>query len=374
MQFTDFVNAIRDEPDDDAPRLICADWLEERGDSPRAEFIRAQVERANLSDDDPRQSELLALELRLLKKHGAQWTGGHFVFKKCRFRRGFIEYVHLHLQQFLHHRREMFRLAPVRDVSLTGWSRAKDHLVQLVANCKELRHIETLRIHHQGRNKDPRSNLVTLMESPHWDRLRVFHCPCLKLTTDTRRRFEALPVLRQLEEFDLPELDRGPWSEDYSRQLDDPGEWFSDGGAKHMKQWANLRRFTLSEDASWKELDVLAAAPFWNRLVSLPVYFDSGTEPDDVARMSELLPESLRELTLCWDDGCPGELLDVLFTRLAELPLEKLLVNACLASADSLAKLFAPSSRCKLNHLGLVWSVTEDHARVIAESPKASRL
>jgi uncharacterized protein (TIGR02996 family) len=34
-----FLRAIREEPDDDAPRLIYADWLEERGD-PRGEYLR----------------------------------------------------------------------------------------------------------------------------------------------------------------------------------------------------------------------------------------------------------------------------------------------------------------------------------------------
>jgi uncharacterized protein (TIGR02996 family) len=34
-----FLRAIREEPDDDAPRLVYADWLEERGD-PRGEYLR----------------------------------------------------------------------------------------------------------------------------------------------------------------------------------------------------------------------------------------------------------------------------------------------------------------------------------------------
>ena len=36
-----FLQAIVEAPDDDTPRLIYADWLEERGD-PRGEFIRLQ--------------------------------------------------------------------------------------------------------------------------------------------------------------------------------------------------------------------------------------------------------------------------------------------------------------------------------------------
>ena len=37
-----FWNAIIENPDDDTPRLIYADWLEENGDPDRAEFIRLQ--------------------------------------------------------------------------------------------------------------------------------------------------------------------------------------------------------------------------------------------------------------------------------------------------------------------------------------------
>ena len=39
-----FIAAIKAAPDDDAPRLIYADWLDEQGESERAEFIRVQVE------------------------------------------------------------------------------------------------------------------------------------------------------------------------------------------------------------------------------------------------------------------------------------------------------------------------------------------
>ena len=40
-----FLRAVIENPDDDAPRLIYADWLDEQGQSERAEFIRVQVER-----------------------------------------------------------------------------------------------------------------------------------------------------------------------------------------------------------------------------------------------------------------------------------------------------------------------------------------
>jgi uncharacterized protein (TIGR02996 family) len=68
------IAAIREAPDDDELRLVCADWFEEQGDEAsvaRAEFIRTQIERANLPPEDVRHSELQARELRLLKRYGA---------------------------------------------------------------------------------------------------------------------------------------------------------------------------------------------------------------------------------------------------------------------------------------------------------------
>ncbi len=43
-----FMQAIIETPEDDAPRLIAADWLEEYGQAARAEFVRLQVELAVL--------------------------------------------------------------------------------------------------------------------------------------------------------------------------------------------------------------------------------------------------------------------------------------------------------------------------------------
>jgi uncharacterized protein (TIGR02996 family) len=39
---------IIDNPDDDTPRLVYADWMEEKGDPARAELIRTQIERTRL--------------------------------------------------------------------------------------------------------------------------------------------------------------------------------------------------------------------------------------------------------------------------------------------------------------------------------------
>jgi uncharacterized protein (TIGR02996 family) len=78
--------AIRAAPDDDAPRLVYADWLDEHDQPERAEFIRVQCELARR--DDP---ALRRREVELLAKHHDALAGPlaapHLRF---RFERGFI--------------------------------------------------------------------------------------------------------------------------------------------------------------------------------------------------------------------------------------------------------------------------------------------
>jgi uncharacterized protein (TIGR02996 family) len=67
-----FLEAIRADPDDDTPRLVFADWLDENKQPDRAALIRTQIERDRLAADDDRQSDLQARELRLLAANVGQ--------------------------------------------------------------------------------------------------------------------------------------------------------------------------------------------------------------------------------------------------------------------------------------------------------------
>jgi uncharacterized protein (TIGR02996 family) len=53
-----FLRDICEHPEDDAPRLVYADWLEEHGNPERAEFIRVQCRLAALPEDDPAHDAL----------------------------------------------------------------------------------------------------------------------------------------------------------------------------------------------------------------------------------------------------------------------------------------------------------------------------
>ena len=81
--------SILDAPDADGPRLVFADWLQERGDS-RGEFIRSQTERAAWVPDLKRRNALHRREAELLAAHGDAWMGELAAFcRSWRFERGF---------------------------------------------------------------------------------------------------------------------------------------------------------------------------------------------------------------------------------------------------------------------------------------------
>lgn len=67
-----FLRAIREDPAEDAPRLVYADWLDEQGD-PRAELIRFQVQLARTEEYDDNRLELEVWVERWLTEHGERW-------------------------------------------------------------------------------------------------------------------------------------------------------------------------------------------------------------------------------------------------------------------------------------------------------------
>ena len=67
-----FLRAIYDVPEDDTPRLVYADFLEEHGDPDKAAYIRYEIEAARA--EDSRRAELEAARQALIGHHN---IGGH---------------------------------------------------------------------------------------------------------------------------------------------------------------------------------------------------------------------------------------------------------------------------------------------------------
>jgi uncharacterized protein (TIGR02996 family) len=123
-----FLQAIIENPDDDAPRLIFADWLDERGD-PRAPFIRIQCRLARLPQGDRQVYELWPEEMRLSKpaldafvRSVPEVLRPFFECGSGRgvYRRGLLATLLVRpdesLEYFIQHAREVFQFAPVQKV------------------------------------------------------------------------------------------------------------------------------------------------------------------------------------------------------------------------------------------------------------------
>jgi uncharacterized protein (TIGR02996 family) len=80
------LRAIIDNPSENAPRLVYADWLDEHDDPDRAEFIRGQI---RLSGMEPWDDGYTALDIRCrqLERAHPEWLGGlgKFVSRSERF-------------------------------------------------------------------------------------------------------------------------------------------------------------------------------------------------------------------------------------------------------------------------------------------------
>ena len=112
-----FFDSIRGTADDDGPRLIFADWLDEHGETDRADFIRIQCALDRLPDDDSRRHALRERERQLAEVNERRWTADlRPLVTECAFHRGVVDSVSVDATQFLANGPAIFDLAPIRKV------------------------------------------------------------------------------------------------------------------------------------------------------------------------------------------------------------------------------------------------------------------
>jgi uncharacterized protein (TIGR02996 family) len=145
-----FLADICEHPDDDAPRLIYADWLEEHGQSERAEFIRVQLELARLSEDAPHWPRLKSREAALREEYEAAWTeplsdliptSDTPFSPRYEFRRGFIEFLQLEGDAFVRRGADYFARTPLREIWLP-----EQEEYDALASCPHLARLSTLNL------------------------------------------------------------------------------------------------------------------------------------------------------------------------------------------------------------------------------------
>jgi uncharacterized protein (TIGR02996 family) len=236
----DFLQEIIASPDDDTPRLIYADWLDERGD-PRGEFIRVQCELATLTrpaatpwngmygapspysspkkavraaSDLPRFQQLLQRQLALSMTHSPAWVQP---FQRhvsgVLFSRGFVEGCAVRAVDFVEQADHWFRQSPLRQLHVkhigeflaamlrsphllrlhtlefnVSGRRLHDHEAQLLAICPNLANLRNLSL---GYNEIGARGIQAILDSVHLQGLQNLRGINYQQSTSLRSAVQA---------------------------------------------------------------------------------------------------------------------------------------------------------------------------------------
>lgn len=220
-----FLQRIRASPDDDTPRLIYADWLEEQGilDAPewgprRARLIRIQIALARLQEDESEVDEpdpaaraerrrtrekLIEAQEDLLRAHREDWTiAFRGLADGLEFRRGFVEKLNIAARQWLRRASELFAAAPIRHVQLLDVGGNLPSALQspYLSRLAAL----TIQKQHSGR---PLSRAVA--EATHLSHLKALYLIRQRFEDGSAEDLATSPVLANLETLDLSENELG---------------------------------------------------------------------------------------------------------------------------------------------------------------------
>jgi hypothetical protein len=159
---------IADAPQNDEDRLKFAETL--GPDSPRAKFVRMQIDRLRLRKEDPRGvawARALRDEERVLEDSGRGWTAllNEFGVERVAFHRGFIEEIEIGATAFIDRAPDIFRAAPIRHLQLNG----KPGEIRGAFRAPQLRQLDSLNVSDCDLTD---GDVAALADSPHLQALR----------------------------------------------------------------------------------------------------------------------------------------------------------------------------------------------------------
>jgi uncharacterized protein (TIGR02996 family) len=176
-----FLNAIIAAPDDDLPRLVYADWLQENGRPERAEFIRLQCELAQVRIADPQgrerydklTSRLRGLQIAHLRVWEKEATDGLPTNRQLSvlFGRGMVAEVSCTAKYFLEHGEQIISQLPLRRICLT---RMSERNARALATFAPFRRIAGLRFDAGSTDADLVVSVLTICPLAHLRSLRLF--------------------------------------------------------------------------------------------------------------------------------------------------------------------------------------------------------
>lgn len=287
MQEHDFLQAICESPDDVAPRLVYADWLDEQGD-PRGEFIRVQCERETLSERDPRCRDLDFRSRSLLAQYRNVWARPVRKWSRVtEYHRGFVEDITLRTDAFLESGEELLSISPVRRVKLTH---LKDQ-VEALAACPLLSRIHELSLRD---TKFGLAKLKVFLKSPWIKSIQGFDFSFNGLSQSAVREILATPSLGPIKSLALDSCKLG----DRGLSLLLESDWI-----QHLQK-LEIRSNNLNNDDAAR----IADCPRLRQLKELHLDFNSEITNRGIRRLleSENLPLlevlSLRECRIGHND------------------------------------------------------------------------
>ncbi|HKA08337.1 MAG TPA: TIGR02996 domain-containing protein [Gemmataceae bacterium] len=211
-----FLAAIHDAPDDDAPRLVFADWLEENGQSERAELIRIQIKMHREREQNARVTLRLAkLFLRQKALFSLPWADSA---RRCganllgTHSRGFPDRMTMSAQEFA-----------AAGLDVVEWIGPRTHIrlhecagmMERVASQISLRYVRSLSISQLGEHPHTDADVAAFLRSPYLSGLMELHiAPWMSLqgeipaplTSEVARSIAAAPSITRLHTLSVSDI------------------------------------------------------------------------------------------------------------------------------------------------------------------------
>lgn len=190
------IRAIVAHPDDDTPRLIYADWLDEHDQGARARLIRVQCSIENLRVE----------EQALIRAHGREWGGDVYAAgaDEWQFHRGFPEEVTMKAADFLGELAHLNDRTPLRRLHL--YAGCNDDVLAQLAALPAARQFLLLELGHPT---DPRNatfggdGIRALATSPYLEGLTGLRLHALGIGADGAAAVADAPVFANLTDLAL---------------------------------------------------------------------------------------------------------------------------------------------------------------------------
>jgi len=314
-----FQQAIAAKPDDDQPRLIYADWLEEQGD-PRCELIRVQCRLAALPPGDAACWELQQREEALLANYLSKWTKllpkfpripwgiePRYGTQRASFARGMMEHVTFPgYKQYEESFDDIWQVTPARQVRINKWG---NKAIPAFFASDGYRRVDGLWLTMDSVDTQL-EQARTLLAAPELSRLkklrifdRMLDGSCVDLLLQAP--LENLQVL-EIDQTDIGDelcARIGAWdrlqqvtSLQFSGNACGTGGLSALAGSAHVN---NLHTLSLRRNHFGDEpLEVLAASAQLNSLVDLDLSFNNFSRPGMAALAASKLLRGVRRLNL----------------------------------------------------------------------------